>query len=515
MKSNRIPTLYGLLVCMLVLASFLLLPRQAGTAAAADQKPANASIPLHEQIHESVIAGIWYPRSPEELRQQVGAFLSQVPEVDFPGRLTALISPHAGYAFSGQVAAYGYKLLEKQKFETVIIIGPSHHTPFSGVAVYDRGGFRTPLGVVPLDYELISALEKREPRIRFIREAHLREHSLEMQLPFLQVVMPRFKLVPLVMGEQDFATCKWLAQAIAEGIKGKSVLIVASSDLSHYRPYDEAKLLDQVVLDKVGGFDPKGLSESIAQGKCGACGSGAIITAMLIAQKQDANYAQILQYANSGDVTGDRSRVVGYMAAALGVGQAQSANPKPEPGQVGLDLGLSADEKGMLHRIAKETIEAGCRGATPSKIDVASPKLKEPNGAFVTLHKNGELRGCIGHITASLPLAETIAEMATAAAFHDPRFRPVRADELKDLKIEISVLTPLTKISSIEEIRVGTHGLYIRQDGRSGLLLPQVATEYGWDRAAFLEQACLKANLPRDAWKHKNTEIYIFSADIF
>jgi AmmeMemoRadiSam system protein B/AmmeMemoRadiSam system protein A len=510
MKSHRIASLRRFLVCLLVLVPALFPGRWTRIAAAVDHKPDKQQV-----IHESVIAGAWYPGSADELRQTVRDFLSRVPEVSFPGKPTTLISPHAGYPYAGQVAAYAYKLLEKQKFSTVIIIGPSHYASFSGVAVYDRGGFRTPLGVVPLDNDLISALEKRDPRIRFVDGAHTREHSLEMQLPFLQVVLPGFKLVPLLMGEQDYATCSWLARAIAESIKGKSVLVVASSDLSHFHTSDKARLLDKVVEERVGAFDPKGLSEDLADGKCSACGGGPIVTAMLVARLEGANYARVLHYADSGDVTGDHGRVVGYMAAALGVSREKQADAKVESSQVGVDLGLSASDKALLHKIARETIEARCRGERPPRFDVASPKLKEARGAFVTLRKHGELRGCIGHITGDLPLAETIAQMADAAAFHDPRFRPVGVDELKDLEIEISVLTPLHKISNPEEIRVGTHGVIIRNDGRSGLLLPEVATEYGWDRTSFLEHTCLKAGLPRDAWKDKDSEIYIFSADVF
>ncbi len=231
--------------------------------------------------------------------------------------MTALISPHAGYVYSGQVAAHAYKLLEKQKFSTVIVLAPSHQARFTGVSVYDRGGFRTPLGVVPLDQDLISALEKRDKRIRFIPEAHAKEHALEIQLPFLQVVMPGFKLVPLVMGEQDLETCRWLAEAIADCIKDKPVLLVASSDLSHFHSSDEAKRLDQVVLDRVAAFDPEGLLRSLESGKCEACGGGPMVATMLAARRLGATKSRVLNSANSGDVTGDRSRVVGYMAAAL------------------------------------------------------------------------------------------------------------------------------------------------------------------------------------------------------
>ncbi len=468
-----------------------------------------------EQVRESVIAGTWYPGNSSRLQQEVEGFLDRVSVTDLQGELVALISPHAGYRYSGQVAAYGYKLLEERKFSTVVIIAPSHRAHFRGVSVYDRGGYRTPLGVVELDRELISALKKCESRIEYVSEAHSQEHSLEIQLPFLQVVLPDFKLVPLVMGNQDFTTCSWLAEAVADTVENRSVLVVASSDLSHFHPYQQAKQLDQVVLDKVNEFDPRGLSDSLANGKCEACGGGPMVAAMLIARKLGANKSRVLHYANSGDVTGDHSGVVGYMAAALWSNPGKSKGQEPMHKRVGVDLGLTSEEKTILLEIAREVVEAGCRGEKMVEPKVTSPTLNELRGAFVTLHKDGKLRGCIGHIRGQKPLVKTVVEMAEAAAFQDPRFPPVTTEELEQLEYEISVLTPLHRISNVEEIQVGTHGIYMKRGSHAGLLLPQVATEWGWDRNTFLEHTCTKAGLPVDAWKDKKTEIYIFSADVF
>ncbi|NWF92876.1 MAG: AmmeMemoRadiSam system protein A [Syntrophaceae bacterium] len=186
-----------------------------------------------------------------------------------------------------------------------------------------------------------------------------------------------------------------------------------------------------------------------------------------------------------------------------------------EEKKVGVDLGLSEEEKKTLHHIAKTVIENMARGRPVPEFSVNAPTLKENRGAFVSIHKKGQLRGCIGYIEGRGPLYKTVEEMAEAAAFRDPRFPPVTEKELKDLNIEISVLTPLRKISDINEIEVGKHGIYIKKGWYSGLLLPQVATENGWDRQTFLEHTCLKAGLPPNAWKDRTTEIYIFSADIF
>lgn len=484
-----------------------------------------AAGPLHgagkaaapEEIREPAIAGAWYPGSAIELRQAVSSYLAAVPAKDPapPQSVVALIAPHAGYAYSGQVAAFAYKQIEGREFDTVVVIAPSHRVPFTGIAVFDRGGFRTPLGVMELDRSFITALEKKNRSIRFVPGAHTQEHALEIQLPFLQVLLPRARLVPLLMGDQDWTTCLALADALAEACAGKSVLIVASSDLSHFHPHDAARKLDQVVIDNVNGFDPNGLQNALTQFRCEACGGGPMVTAMLAASKLGATRSRVLHYANSGDVTGDRSRVVGYMAAVFfaekpGAKEAGRATPRVE-----VDLGLSRDEKAALLKLARETIEARSQGKPAPKPDARSARLKEPRGAFVTLHKRGELRGCIGHIVGARPLAESVSEMAEAAAFHDPRFPAVRAEELRDLDIEISALTPMERIGNLEEVVIGRHGLYMKRGSRSGLLLPQVATEQGWDRVQFLENTCRKAGMEKDAWKDPGTEIYIFSAEIF
>lgn len=466
-----------------------------------------------EMIRESVIAGSWYPGDAESLKKMLQGFLDKVPEPASSGQLSALISPHAGYVYSGQTAAYAYKLLEKNKFDTVVIIAPSHRARFAGVSVYDQGGFRTPMGVMLLDNELISELKSKDQSIRFIPEAHSQEHSLEIQLPFIQYLMPDAKLVPLVMGDQGMPACQSLAKALAESVRDRSALIVASSDLSHFHKDKDAKKLDQVVQDKVKQFDADGLARSLASGECEACGGGPMVAAMLAAKLLGAGKTLILRYSNSGEVSGDYDRVVGYLAAAI---WKDAEDQSQQPSKKGAaDFGLSDGDKKLLHQIVTETIEAKCLGKSSKTYSTNSAILKEPRGAFVTLHKRGQLRGCIGHIVAHYPLIETISKMAIAAAFEDPRFSPVTADELKDLDVEISVLTPFRKISNIEEIQVGIHGLYLKKGFYSGLLLPQVATEYRWDRKTFLEQTCRKAGLPPNVWQDKDTEIYIFSADIF
>ncbi len=469
------------------------------------------------KIHEPVIAGTWYPGTESELKSLIVQYLARKPASTIEGPISALIVPHAGYIFSGSVAASSYALLQGKEFDSVIVIGPSHHVRFTGAATYDCAGFRTPLGVVPVDTQLLSALIKRDSRIKSLPEAFEKEHSIEIQLPFLQTTVPRVKLVPLLMSDYGTATCQWLSDAIVDACKGKSVLIVASSDLSHYHPCETAREMDERLLQKVRALDPQGLAECLDSDKCEACGRGPILTTMLAAKKLGVDNCKVLETANSGDVTGEKSSSRGVVGYASGVFYKSGADrdSAEKPQKAGIDLGLTQEERKELHSTAWKVIDSKCKGIEVSRSESSSPRLKEPRGAFVTIYKKGELRGCIGQVIARMPLAEAVAQMAEAAAFQDPRFSPVRQDELKDLKIEISVLTPFRKIESPDEIELGKDGLIVKQGPNMGLLLPQVATEYKWNRTEFMEHTCLKAGLPRSCSKDKETEVFVFSADVF
>jgi hypothetical protein len=466
-----------------------------------------------EEIREPAVAGSFYPNDPVVLKKQIRNFLNNVPAEKIEGKIIALISPHAGYMYSGQVAAFGYKLLEGSDFNRVIVIAPSHRAHFHGASVYNKTGYKTPLGTVPVDRDLCNRTIAQNGMISYYPQAHTQEHSLEVQVPFLQVVLKEFKLVPIVMGSQDIDTCRVLSEAIVNATKDERTLIIASSDLSHFHRYDRAVSLDKIVLSHIDKLDANGLEQDLKNGRCEACGGGPIVTSILISEKLGANKAKVLNYANSGDVTGDKSGVVGYASAVLYENEKDIKNKQIE--KTGVDLGLTQEEKRTLLNIAKTTIESRIKNQNLPKFDISSDTLREKRGAFVTLHKHGSLRGCIGNIHGNKPLYLTIEEMAIASAFNDPRFKPVTEGEFKDLDIEISVLTPLRKIDNVEDIQVGKHGIYIEKGYYSGLLLPQVATGYRWDRTTFLEQTCNKAGLPKGAWKDKDTRIYIFSADIF
>ena len=240
---------------------------------------------MDKEIRKSVIAGTWYPGDPSTLTGDIRSYLEKVPEQTVGGPVVGLVSPHAGYAYSGQIAAYGYRLVAGRRYDAVVVIGPSHRVLFRGASVWPSGGYETPLGVVPVDSELAEAILGADPVLNSDRKPHAAEHSVEIQLPFLQVVLGTFSFVPVVMGTQDLRTCEAVAEAIFQAAKGKNVLVVGSSDLSHFHTYEQAKRLDQAVVDLVQKRDHRGLSRELEDGTCEACGGGPVVTAMLYAEK--------------------------------------------------------------------------------------------------------------------------------------------------------------------------------------------------------------------------------------
>lgn len=267
------------------------------------------------------MAGSWYPGSAVAIAAEVDRYLAAAVSPVVPGRLVALISPHAGLRYSGPVAAYGYGLLRGRSALTVVLVGPSHRAAFGGVALWARGAFETPLGRVPIAEDLASELLAADPAIVDDPRFHLHEHSLEMQLPFLQHVVPGLRLVPMLMGSQSRGEVEGLAAALARVLAGREALLVASSDLSHYQPAPEANRLDAVVTDCVARFDPEGLMDRLDEHDNHACGGGPMVAVMKAARSLGADRAVVLRYADSGDVgERDKSRVVGYMSAALSAG---------------------------------------------------------------------------------------------------------------------------------------------------------------------------------------------------
>ena len=268
-------------------------------------------------IREPAASGMFYPANPKALADDIQLYLDQATPAEIKGEIKGLIAPHAGYMYSGAVAAWGYKVLLKRTYDTVIIIAPSHRSHFEGAALQEQGGYRMPLGIVKIDEEFASELLMKSSVVQSNFHAHQGEHSLEVQLPFLQVVLKEFRIVPLIMGAQDAALCEALASALFQVMQGseKQCLVVGSTDLSHYYPYSHALQLDGQVARNLNNFDVRGLTRDLAADKCEACGAGPMITTMMVSQKLGANASKVLKYANSGDVSGDKASVVGYVSA--------------------------------------------------------------------------------------------------------------------------------------------------------------------------------------------------------
>jgi len=269
-------------------------------------------------VRPSPIAGSWYPGEPAILKGDIEAYLGRASIPDIPTKPIAIVSPHAGYVYSGPVAAHAYKALVGYEYSTVVVISPSHRAYFPSIAIWGEGAYETPLGQVPIDEELCEALVGSVASIKEEKKVHLAEHALEIQLPFLQVVLESFRLCPIMMGEQDFRLCNDLARSLDKCIgKRDDVLVVASSDLSHFHAYERAVAMDNIVAKRIDAFDIEGLNLNLEEGACDACGGGPIMAAMLYAKARAKTNTLVLKYANSGDVTGDRSSVVGYLAAVI------------------------------------------------------------------------------------------------------------------------------------------------------------------------------------------------------
>jgi len=467
----------------------------------------------------------WYPSKASELAKVVDGYLAKAKKEAVSGKIVALIVPHAGYRFCGQVAAYAYKQIQGMEFDTVVIVGLSHSYGFPGAAIYESGVFRNPLGDVEVDSVTAKLLMKENSAIKFIPQAHIPEHSIENQIPFLQRALSKFKIVPILIVDSSKQNCDMLSSALVKVLKGKKALLIASSDMSHYPQYDEAVKADKVVMTALETMNTdlmrrrmdEYMRKDISNLRCMLCGEGAVFAVVDAAKGLGADSAKVIKHANSGDVPGgNKDEVVGYMAAMLyGSGKSGEQSGSQKSSAEALDAPINKEQGKVLLKIARHSIENYLRTGKREMPQVQDQRLKVKQGAFVTLRKNGMLRGCIGYILPIEPLCDTVAKMAIEAATEDYRFRPVTPEEMKDISIEISVLSVPRRAQSADEIEMGKHGVIVRRGANQGVYLPQVATETGWDRQTFLEHLCQeKAGLPKDAWKDKNTELLIFTAQI-
>ena len=485
---------------------------------------ADLGLQVGQSVREPAVAGQFYPANAAHLTAALTAFLHDAvpPRTERP---IAILVPHAGYVYSGQIAADAFRQAAEYRYRTVVIIGTSHVGSGLGkIAVYPGAAFRTPLGTMPIDEDLRAMLLKEDPDCVADAAAHAGEHSVEVQVPFIQRLFPAARIVPIVVGEADFELYIRFGRALARVAKDRQVLIVASSDLSHYPSAANAAEVDRRTLEAVAALDAPRLQLTTreqmqraipALATC-ACGEGAIVTTIAAAVALGATRGVVISYANSGDVTiGDPTSVVGYGAVVMTAGERGSditALKRPPPADASAPL--EPRDKDALLVVARETIQRYLTADTVPLVRLDNARLLRSNGVFVTLRKRGQLRGCVGQLVANAPLARLTGLMALEAAFNDSRFDVVGLNELNDIAIEISVLTPPTPVSSAAAIVIGRDGVVLSKDGRSAVFLPSVAVEEGWNRDQLLDNLCIKAGLPPGSWR-VGAQLLVFQAEVF
>lgn len=465
-------------------------------------------------VRPATQANRFYTGNPEELSQEVDSFLALHSSRTTYQNVAALIVPHAGYYFSGNVAASAYMTLNpKKSYKRIFLLGPSHHEWLNGASVNSKVDYyATPLGNVKVDRETAQQLIDADSVFSYKAAAHAQEHCLEVQLPFLQRRLDEVPpIVPIIISTNDYSKLKRMAEMLRPYFTDDNLFII-SSDFSHYPSYEDAYEVDTKTGKAIETGDVEQLIATIENnadsGKrnlaTSACGEFPIITLMLMLNH---NYEiKHLMYQNSGDIDNhDHSRVVGYHAFAFLRKQISET-----------EFTLTDADKKQLKEIALQSIKDSldskpiARPTLHSQLSILNSKC----GAFVSLHKYGRLRGCIGHFGEDYPLHEIVAEMARAAAFEDPRFTPVTREELDDIDIEISVLTPMRRIQSIDEFELHRHGIYVRKGFRSGTFLPQVADEVNWTKEEFIGHCSQdKAGLGWDGWR--DAELYVYEAIVF
>jgi AmmeMemoRadiSam system protein B/AmmeMemoRadiSam system protein A len=463
------------------------------------------------------VAGSFYPSDSIELRTMLRDLFSKA-KPQIARNVIAIICPHAGYEFSGVVAASSYNQLDPEKqYDNVFIIGSSHHVAFMGASIYNIGDYQTPLGKVKVNIDMANKLIKENAVFSFHPEAEKNEHCVEDQVPFLQYYLKKsFSLIPIILGTQSPESCKRIAQALKPYLKGNNLFVI-SSDFSHYPPYADALIVDKNTCDAILTNSPQRLQSTLKENEeknvtnlaTSLCGWTSVLTLLYMTENDPGVSMTPIYYQNSGDSKyQDKKEVVGYWSIAIA--------KKDNPITVSPTFDLSKKDKKELLKIARSTLEQYIRDKKTPEINASgfSSILKTPSGAFVSLKEDGVLRGCIGRFTTEEPLYQVVQQMTIASSTEDNRFPPVNSKELNNISIEISILSPMKKISSIDEIVLGKHGIYIKKGSASGTFLPQVATETKWSKEDFLGHCSRdKAGLGWNGWK--DAEIYIYEAVVF
>ena len=475
-------------------------------------------------IRKPAVAGSYYPAGKEALASQINIFLSVAKEQKTDKELKILIVPHAGYDYSGAVAGWGFRQLEGMDYKRVILIGSSHHFLFDKIAVCNEGAWQTPLGEVEIDWEFADKLIAESSAFQAEINFHVPEQTLEVEVPFLQTVLKDFKIVPILLSQSTEKQLNELAGVISKNFDEDTLLII-STDLSHYPDYETANEVDKKTISSILTGDWRDFSnftkEIMQKGYQGletpACSSDAVKVGMMIAQNFGFDEIKLFNYQNSGDITGDYSRVVGYASIGFfGKNSNLSDFNKAQP-EAGKDQNLlNANQQKELLKIARETLESYLKDKKIPDIKIGDEVLNKELGVFVTLKKDDFLRGCIGEFEPKEPLYKLVQKKVIDAAVNDPRFDPLKSNELPEIEIEISILSPQQKIDDWKKIELGKHGVVVQKGSKGGTFLPQVASESNWNLEEFLSHLCSdKAGLPANCYKDPDTDIYIYIAEVF
>ena len=478
----------------------------------------------YRALRNAVVAGQFYPRDPQRLRNMLTESIPASPSKPATGKPRALIVPHAGYQFSGRIAGAAYALLrDPAAIRRAVVLAPSHRVPLRGVSVSAYDAFNTPLGDIPVDIDACRELQQASRLITDRNDAHEFEHSLEVQLPFLQTVLREFKLVPVVGGQLSAAEQDDIARVLARHLWRPDTLWVVSSDFTHYgrsfgyKPFrdnepERVRELDHGAIDLICQDDVEGFQRYIHETGATICGATPIAVLLSALQHIEEDFSiEKVSYSTSGEITGDHRETVSYASIVV-----TTANEGGEESESTAEFTLSEEAKRILQRLAREAIASGLGAADPPAPEPASlpDVLQERVCCFVTLRLEGRLRGCIGTLEPHEPLYQNVLRNARNAAFSDPRFEPLSNPELPKINIEISVLTPARPIASPDEFIPGRHGIILNKGISKAVFLPQVATEQGWDRETTLTHLALKAGLGPNEWR-RGAELEVFEAIVF
>jgi MEMO1 family protein len=477
-------------------------------------------------VRKAAVAGLFYPDDREKLERAVADTLKQAARQQFSHPIKAILAPHAGYVYCGETMGAAFKQIEGDAFQydTVVMLGPSHHVPTKAAAVSSADFWDTPLGRVPVDTELAKKFVEKSDRIELDDRAHAREHSLEVQLPYLLTVAKGkpFKIVPLVTNSNDPQDWGIVGRALGDLASKPSTLVLISSDLSHFPDAGTAEKVDKAILEAVASLEPKKLlseDKKLLQERYPGlavtmCGLQAAMCLEDAVGRLGIDQARILSCTNSAKASGDTKRVVGYGAVIFTASGRVAKELEDTPPKI--VVGEEA-RKELIAR-AREGVKAAVEGKWRDGRPCENPELQVKAGCFVTLKNHGKLRGCIGCFQSDKPLWKTVADIAGQSAVFDPRFITDRITpkEVSQLDVEISILSPLYRISRpLEQIKLGRDGIVIRDKGRSGTFLPQVATETGWSLEEFLGHCSRdKAGLGWDGWKSPSAQIYTYTCTI-